>query len=126
MARYPLAAIAAHGPDNTRATKLVAAIFQREKDEQPVAMRKRSTDEGDARFDDAISADVRAFFRAARRDRGRDLRSGWHVRRRWRSVCLCAVSDGEVARAEGLPAGRALAVAAPVSCRSTSAASSRL
>lgn len=54
-AKYPLATIAAYGPDNRRATKLVAGILRRagQKDPDPW-----TTDAGDIRNDPVIAAAV--------------------------------------------------------------------
>ena len=58
--RFPIATIAAYGPDNTRATKLVVSIIQR-MDREPREMRTWTSDAADIRADEAISAEVRAF-----------------------------------------------------------------
>src|SRR6266540_2048246 len=56
--RYPLATIAAYGPDNTRATKLVVSILRRTGQKYPSETRSWSTDAGDVRNDRVIAADV--------------------------------------------------------------------
>jgi hypothetical protein len=48
-AKYPLATIAAYGPDNRRATKLVVGILRRAGQKDPNQMRTWSTDAGDVR-----------------------------------------------------------------------------
>jgi hypothetical protein len=59
--RYPLATVAAYGPDNTRATKLVASVIERPGQRDPVAMTTWTTETADARLDPAIAADVARF-----------------------------------------------------------------
>jgi Protein of unknown function (DUF1186)/SEC-C motif len=56
--KYPLASIAVYGPDNTRATKLVASILPRPEQKYPSATRSWSTDVGDVRNDRVIAAEV--------------------------------------------------------------------
>ena len=68
-AEFPVATIAAYGPDNTRATKLVVAILQRPGDQEPRAMRTWTTETADVRSDPHVSAEVAAFI------------SDWPVRR---------------------------------------------
>jgi Protein of unknown function (DUF1186)/SEC-C motif len=64
--KYPLATIAAYGPDNRRATKLVVGIRRRpgQKDTNPI--RAWSTDAGDARDDPAIAAELAEWLRSQR------------------------------------------------------------
>jgi hypothetical protein len=57
-AAYPLATIAAYGPDNSRATKLVVGILRRAGQSDPTPMRTWSTDAGDVRSDSLIAAEV--------------------------------------------------------------------
>jgi len=60
-AEFPLATIAAYGPDNTRATKLVVSILPRLDDPNPI-MRTWTTEAGDARTTETIRADAAAFI----------------------------------------------------------------
>ena len=57
-ATYPLATIAAYGPDNSRATKLVVGILRRAGQNDPKQMRTWSTDAGDVRNGPLIAAEV--------------------------------------------------------------------
>ena len=61
--RYPIGTLMAYGPDNTRATKLVAAVFNRPGQEEPDALHRWFVDTGDARNEPAIAAEVAAFFK---------------------------------------------------------------
>jgi len=45
--KYPLATIAAYGPDNTRATKLVVGILRRARQKDADPMRTWTTGAGD-------------------------------------------------------------------------------
>ena len=56
MPRYPLATIAAYGPDNTFATKLVVSILERDRQREPPAMRTWTTVAVDVRSDPTIAA----------------------------------------------------------------------
>ena len=62
--KYPLATIAAYGPDTTRATKLVVGILPRagQKDANP--MRSWSTDASDVRNDPVIAAELADWLRS--------------------------------------------------------------
>ena len=62
MPRYPLATVAAYGPDNTFATKLVVSILERDPPHEPPAMRTWTTVAVDVRSDPTIAADVRQFL----------------------------------------------------------------
>ena len=62
MPRYPLATVAAYGPDNTFATKLVVSILERDRQREPPAMRTWTTVAIDVRSDPTIAADVRQFL----------------------------------------------------------------
>jgi len=55
-AREPLATISAYGPDNGRATKLVAGILRRAGQKNPNPLRSWSTDASDVRSDPVIAA----------------------------------------------------------------------
>jgi hypothetical protein len=61
--RYPLATIAAYGPDTTLATKLVVSVIERPGQDDPTAMRSWTTAEVDVRHDPTIAADVDDFIR---------------------------------------------------------------
>jgi hypothetical protein len=63
-AKYPLATIAAYGPDNSRATKLVVGILRRAGQKDPNQMRTWSTDAGDVRNDPLIAAEVADWIRS--------------------------------------------------------------
>lgn len=58
--RYPLATVAAYGPDNTLATKLVVSVFN-PGERHPSAMREWTTHAVDVRHDPTIAADVAHF-----------------------------------------------------------------
>lgn len=60
---YPMGTIAAYGPDNRLATKLVVAIVRHPGQEEPPEVRRWSTTAGDARKDPAIAAEVAEFLR---------------------------------------------------------------
>ena len=57
-AKYPLATVSAHGPDNTRATKLVAGILRRAGQEEPDWIRNWRSDATDVRNDPLIAAEL--------------------------------------------------------------------
>jgi Protein of unknown function (DUF1186)/SEC-C motif len=59
--RYPLASIAAYGPDSTLATKLVVSVIERPGQRDPFATQTWTTETGDVRHDPAIAADVASF-----------------------------------------------------------------
>jgi hypothetical protein len=61
-ADFPVATIAAYGPDNTRATKLVVSILQHPGDREPRAMRTWMTEAADVRFDPNVATEVAAFI----------------------------------------------------------------
>jgi hypothetical protein len=63
-AKYPLATIAAYGPDNTRATKLVVGILRRAAQNDPSPLRSWSTDAGDVRNDPVIAAEVTTWLQS--------------------------------------------------------------
>ena len=64
--RYPLASIAAYGPDATLATKLVVAVITRPGRRAPSAVRTWTTQAVDVRHDPMIAADVASFMRQQR------------------------------------------------------------
>jgi hypothetical protein len=59
--RYPLATIAAYGPDATLATKLVVSVITRPGRRGPSAARTWTTQTVDVRHDPTIAADVAGF-----------------------------------------------------------------
>ncbi|HEX7778873.1 MAG TPA: DUF1186 domain-containing protein [Vicinamibacterales bacterium] len=61
--QYPLGIIALYGPDNTRATKLVASIVNDPQRPDPVAMQKWTTEATDIRQDPAVAEDLSTFLR---------------------------------------------------------------
>src|SRR5919201_5338881 len=61
-ADFPAATVAAYGPDNTRATKLVVSILQDRGDVNPRVMRTWTTDAADIRSDPTVAAEVAAFI----------------------------------------------------------------
>jgi Protein of unknown function (DUF1186)/SEC-C motif len=63
-AKYPLATIAAYGPDNRRATKMVIGILRHARQKDPNPMRTWSTDGGDVRNDPLIAAEVADWLRS--------------------------------------------------------------
>ena len=63
-ARFPLATVAAYGPDNRRATKLVVGILRRAGQKEPNPMRTWSTDAGDVRNDPVIAAELADWLRS--------------------------------------------------------------
>jgi hypothetical protein len=65
-AKNPLATIAAYGPDNRRATKLVVGILRHARQKDPNPMRAWSTDAGDVRNDPSIAAEVADWLRSQR------------------------------------------------------------
>ncbi|MEQ1908151.1 MAG: DUF1186 domain-containing protein [Vicinamibacterales bacterium] len=60
--QYPLATLAAYGPDNTCATKLVASVLERPGQREPAVLRTWTTENIDVRTDRTIAADVAQFF----------------------------------------------------------------
>lgn len=63
--RYPIATIAAYGPTNALATKLVASVIKRE-GRDPIAVRTWITVAVDVRHDLAIADDLASFLREHR------------------------------------------------------------
>jgi Protein of unknown function (DUF1186)/SEC-C motif len=61
-ADFPVATIAAYGPDNTLATKLVVSILQRPESSAPPVMRSWTTETADARSDPNVAAEIAAFI----------------------------------------------------------------
>jgi hypothetical protein len=61
--RYPLATIAAYGPDSTLATKLVVSVLARKDQRNPTASRTWTTHAVDVRHDPVIAADVADFLK---------------------------------------------------------------
>ena len=60
---YPLGAIAAYGPDSSRATKLVVSIFKRPGRDEADEMREWVVDAGDVRADTQVAAEVADWLR---------------------------------------------------------------
>lgn len=58
---FPLATIAAYGPDDQKASKLVISIVEHE-DADPSVMRKWFATDGDVRHDPEILTEVTAFL----------------------------------------------------------------
>lgn len=61
--KYPIATLAFYGPDDRRASKLVASIIEREGAE-PTAMQKWHSEAGDVRENADILAEAVAFVEA--------------------------------------------------------------
>ena len=60
---HPVGTLAFYGPDDQRATKVVAAVIRREPDESPATMQKwLATHDLDVRFDRLIGKQVHRFF----------------------------------------------------------------
>jgi hypothetical protein len=60
--RHPIGTLMAYGPDNIRATKLVAAVFSRQEKSDAEAIHRWFVDAGDIRHNATITAEVAAFF----------------------------------------------------------------
>jgi hypothetical protein len=63
---FPVAAVAAYGPDNTRATKLVVSILKRAQDRSSRLIRTWTVDDGDVRTDETIQSAAATFIAAGR------------------------------------------------------------
>ena len=61
--KYPLGTVAYYGPDNTFATKVVAALLERPEQREAEVMRTWTTTSADVRTDPAIAAEVATFLR---------------------------------------------------------------
>ena len=61
--QYPHATIAAYGPDNTLATKLVVAVFKRPGQKKPSELHRWITAAGDVRNDETIAIEVVEFLK---------------------------------------------------------------
>ena len=59
--RYPFATLMAYGPDNTRATKLVVAVFKSPASRTADELHRWFINEGDVRNDPGIATEVAAF-----------------------------------------------------------------
>jgi hypothetical protein len=59
--KYPMATIAFYGPDNRRASKLVAAIYHGPDDAGP--LRRWTVEAGDVRYDPTVTDEVMAFLK---------------------------------------------------------------
>jgi hypothetical protein len=60
---FPIGTLIAYGPDNTHATKLVAAAFNCPGQEEPDALQRWFVDTGDARNEPTIAGEMAAFFK---------------------------------------------------------------
>jgi len=61
--RFPLATIAAYGPNTTLATKLVVAVIEGPDERNPSVTRTWTTEGADIRHDPSIAAEVTSFVR---------------------------------------------------------------
>jgi hypothetical protein len=61
--KYPLGTIMAYGPDNTRATKLVVAIFRQPGRQEADELHRWFINEGDVRNDPGIAGEVANFLK---------------------------------------------------------------
>ncbi|HEY9173757.1 MAG TPA: DUF1186 domain-containing protein [Verrucomicrobiae bacterium] len=61
--KYPLGTLIAYGPDNTRATKLVAAVYKRPDHETADVLHRWLLNEGDIRNDPGIASEIAEFFK---------------------------------------------------------------
>ena len=59
---YPVGTVAYYGPDNTKATKLVASVLRFENDQDPI-MKKWFSEVMDIRQDAEIMDEIRDFFK---------------------------------------------------------------
>ena len=73
--QYPIGTLMVYGPDNTRATKLVAAVFSRPGKEEPDALHRWFVDTGDIRNDADHRRRSRRIFQTVRREGNSSLRS---------------------------------------------------
>lgn len=64
--RYPIATMATYGPDDTRATKLVASVFRRARQKSPGPTRTWFSEAGDVRNDPLIALEVADWLRRQR------------------------------------------------------------
>ncbi len=62
-AKYPAGTLIAYGPDNTRATKLVASIVRSANPQEEAILHRWLTNEGEIRNDPAIAAEIADFFK---------------------------------------------------------------
>jgi hypothetical protein len=61
--KFPLGTIAFYGPDNQRATKLVAAVFKHPGQSEPEALHRWIIDQGDVRNDPVVAAQMTDFLK---------------------------------------------------------------
>ena len=61
--KHPLGTVIAYGPDNTRATKLVASVFKRSDSQTADELHRWLINEGEIRNDPGIAAEIAAFFK---------------------------------------------------------------
>jgi hypothetical protein len=64
--KYPIGTLAAYGPDNTRATKLVASVFRRPGQRDPDELHRWFINEGDIRNNPGIAEEIAEFFKSHR------------------------------------------------------------
>lgn len=64
--KYPIGTLAAYGPDNTQATKLVASVFVSPQQTEPDALERWIVTGGDIRQVPDITAEVEEFFKRHR------------------------------------------------------------
>ena len=62
MRGYPLGTVAVYGPDNKRASKLVASV--KPSGDAEIELKRWFSETGDVRTDPAIAAEVLAYFEA--------------------------------------------------------------
>jgi hypothetical protein len=61
--QYPIGTVAAYGPNNTLATKLVVAVFKKPGRKEPDELRRWFSRVGDVRNDPAIAAEIADFLK---------------------------------------------------------------
>ena len=62
-AKYPFGTVMAYGPDNTRANKLVAAVFNQPGRREADEIHRWLINEGDIRNDPGIASEIASFFK---------------------------------------------------------------
>jgi hypothetical protein len=61
--KYPFATVIAYGPDNTRATKLVVAVYKTPAQQTAATLHRWIINEGEIRHDPVIAEEVAAFLK---------------------------------------------------------------
>lgn len=61
--KFPLATIAAYGPDSTRATKLAVSVFTKPSQRDPAVLRRWFATSGDIRRDPTVLLEIDAFLK---------------------------------------------------------------